>query len=65
MLGESGAPVAGFADYLAGPGRVELDRIRHEAEEQGVFGVPSLIVDGELFWGREHLDDVRAMLRAA
>jgi len=27
-----------------------------------VFGVPSFIVDGELFWGREHLPDIREML---
>jgi len=27
-----------------------------------VFGVPSFILDGELFWGREHLPDIRAML---
>jgi len=23
-----------------------------------VFGVPSLILDGELYWGREHIADV-------
>jgi 2-hydroxychromene-2-carboxylate isomerase len=26
--------------------------------------VPSFIVDGELFWGREHLPDIREMLAA-
>jgi 2-hydroxychromene-2-carboxylate isomerase len=26
--------------------------------------VPSFIVDGELFWGREHLPDIRDMLAA-
>jgi len=31
----------------------------------GVFGVPTFVVDGELFWGREHLPDVRAMLAAS
>jgi 2-hydroxychromene-2-carboxylate isomerase len=24
--------------------------------------VPTFVVDGELFWGREHLPDIRAML---
>jgi len=63
VLKECGAPIAGFADYLAGDGQAAHDRIRAEAEDMGVFGVPSILVDGELFWGREHLDDIRAMLR--
>ena len=43
-------------------GRREVERLSREAEEIGVFGVPSFIVDGELFWGREHLPDIREML---
>jgi 2-hydroxychromene-2-carboxylate isomerase len=64
VLREAGADTAGFDAYLAGPGRVEHDRIRSEAEAAGVFGVPSLVVDGELYWGREHLDDIRERLLA-
>jgi 2-hydroxychromene-2-carboxylate isomerase len=30
----------------------------------GVFGVPSFIVDGELYWGREHLPDIPEVLRS-
>ena len=30
-----------------------------------MFGVPSFVVDGELFWGREHLPDIREMLAHA
>lgn len=45
----------GFAAFLAGPGRQEHDAVRAEAEARGVFGVPSLLVGDELFWGREHL----------
>lgn len=56
----------------AGPGfptqadalRARVGAISREAEATGVFGVPSFVVDGELFWGREHLADVRAMLTA-
>ena len=61
-LAEAGAEVTGFASFLVGEGRAEHDAIRAEAEATGVFGVPSLIVDGELYWGREHLADVRARL---
>ena len=64
VLAEAGADATGFSAYAAGEGRVELDRICRAAEELGVFGVPSFVVDGELFWGREHLPDIRAILAA-
>src|SRR5215208_3144829 len=65
VLAESGADTAGAANYLAGEGPREVDRISRAAEETGVFGVPSFIVDGELFWGSEHLPDIRKMLAAS
>ena len=64
VLAEAGADTAGFAAYRDGAGRAELVRACREAEEKGVFGVPSFIVEGELFWGREHLPDIRDMLAA-
>jgi len=27
-----------------------------------VFGVPTFLIGGELFWGREHLSDIREIL---
>jgi 2-hydroxychromene-2-carboxylate isomerase len=27
-----------------------------------VFGVPTFILNGEMFWGGEHLPDIRAIL---
>ena len=65
VLAESGANTTGFSAYSAREGRGELDRICRAAEAIGVFGVPSFVVDGELFWGREHLPDIRAMLATA
>jgi 2-hydroxychromene-2-carboxylate isomerase len=64
VLGEAGGDPAGFADYAAGEGAREVDRISRAAEESGIFGVPSFVVDGEQFWGREHLPDIREMLAA-
>ena len=32
---------------------------------RGVFGVPIFLLAGELFWGREHLPDLREMLAVA
>jgi 2-hydroxychromene-2-carboxylate isomerase len=52
----------GFDGFLAGAGRMELDTIRESAEAAGVFGAPSFIVEGELFWGCEHLADIRKKL---
>jgi 2-hydroxychromene-2-carboxylate isomerase len=62
VLADAGADTTGFDDYLAGEGRQEHDAIREAAEAAGVFGVPSFVIDGELFWGREHLPELREML---
>jgi 2-hydroxychromene-2-carboxylate isomerase len=34
------------------------------AIEAGVFGAPSYVVDGELFWGQDRLDFVERCLAA-
>jgi 2-hydroxychromene-2-carboxylate isomerase len=62
VLSEVHADRTGFRGYLGGAGRIELDTIRESAEAAGVFGVPSFVVEGELFWGREHLADIREIL---
>ena len=62
VLAEAGVPLAGWAEYAAGEGRRELQAIGAAAEALGVFGVPTFVLDGELFWGREHLPDIRALL---
>jgi len=65
VLAEAGADTIGFAAYAAAEGPAEVSRIREEAEAVGVFGTPTFVIDGELFWGSEHLPDVRAMLAIA
>jgi 2-hydroxychromene-2-carboxylate isomerase len=62
VLAEAGIDASGFAEWLAGEGRREHESTRAAAEAAGVFGVPSFLIDGELFWGSEHLPDVRTML---
>jgi 2-hydroxychromene-2-carboxylate isomerase len=61
LLNEAGAHGAGFAEF-AEAGRAEVSTISRAAEELGVFGVPSFMLGQELFWGREHLPDIREML---
>ena len=58
---EAGAP-PGFAAFLAGEGGAEHDRLRAEAEASGVFGVPTFVFDGELFWGGDRIAVLRERL---
>lgn len=62
-LAEAGANSADFGTYLQAEGRGELNAICRAAEAVGVFGVPSFLVEGELFWGSEHIPDIAAMLK--
>ena len=41
----------------------ELRRNTDEAAAKGVFGVPSFVVDGEVFWGADSIDFLNAFLR--
>ena len=63
VLSEAGADGTRFAaeaEVLCN----EVAVISRAAEAEGVFGVPSFLVDGELYWGREHLSDIRGRLVA-
>jgi 2-hydroxychromene-2-carboxylate isomerase len=61
-LSKAGADAVGAAAWLAGDGRRDVERVSRAAEQTGVFGVPSFVIEGELFWGREHLPDIRELL---
>ena len=66
LLGECGTDTSDFAAYAANEGRALLAKIQTEAEAAGVFGVPSILIDGsDLYWGREHFPVVTEMLRGA
>jgi len=62
VLDEAGARTAGFQDYASGEGRVLHDSIQRKAFDAGIFGVPTYVIDGEVFFGREHLPRIRWML---
>ena len=61
-LAEVGADISGFEAFLNGQGVAELEHIMEDAHDRGVFGVPSFIVDGQLYWGAENLPLVREHL---
>jgi len=63
VLHEVGADAGGFAEYLAGAGQRRHDEMRLETEKLGVFGVPSFILDGEIFWGYDRIELLRERLR--
>lgn len=38
--------------------KLKLKKQTQNAIEKGVFGVPTFIIDGELFWGQDRIDHV-------
>lgn len=61
-LAVAGADTDGFAAYVAGEGRAFHDASQQAVFEAGMFGVPGYVVDGEYFFGREHLPMIRWLL---
>lgn len=64
---ELGAETAARFDF-AHPAQQVVDswhRNLEEAEALGIFGTPTYVVDGELFWGQDRLDFVERALKAA
>ncbi len=62
LLGEVGVAAEGFRDYLDGRADLELAAIVGAADERGVFGVPTCIFNGELFWGADRVDVLKKRL---
>ena len=61
VLSDSGADASGFfakAETL----REEVAAISRDAEAEGVFGVPTFVLAGQIYWGSEHLPDIRELL---
>lgn len=64
VLADIGAETEGFDAWLAGEGRVLHDRHHAEGEAMGIFGVPMLVLNGELFWGTDRFWLVEEVLAA-
>ncbi|WP_299201444.1 2-hydroxychromene-2-carboxylate isomerase [uncultured Tateyamaria sp.] len=62
-IGLDAAPV--LAAATAPEGKALLRRATEEALERGVFGAPSFVVDGALFWGNDRLEQALAHARAS
>ena len=60
-LAEVGGNVDAFTRRLA-TGKDEIEAVNRAAEDRGVFGVPSFLLDDELFWGTDTLSQIRSRL---
>lgn len=64
VIASLGGSARDFEAYANGPGRAEHDRIMDEAESIGVFGVPTMVFNGELFWGGDRIPLLIERIRA-
>ena len=62
ILKHIGISTNGFKEWSINGGKKELEVIIEKGHEKGVFGVPSYYFDNELFWGREHLPMIEAII---
>lgn len=67
ILDEAGGDSSKFRSYVADENAEAKPRLKAcfaEAERDHVFGVPTFVIDGELFWGHDRLDWVVKKLDA-
>jgi 2-hydroxychromene-2-carboxylate isomerase len=64
MLAESGLDAARLAQSREPEVQSRYDANTARATDLGVFGAPTYVVDGELFWGQDRLDFVQRALQA-
>ena len=62
MLAACGLPAARLDDSQSVAVRQRYEANAQRAVEAGVFGAPSFVIDGELFWGQDRLDFVQRRL---
>ena len=57
IAASAGLPAERIEERAAAPDtRVHYDTLTQEAIDRGVFGVPTYVVRGEMFWGQDRLD---------
>ena len=65
---ENAAAVTGILEDLGAPrfdldeGARRLEKLSEELAERGVFGIPTYLVEGQMFMGRQHLPMIRWLL---
>ncbi len=63
LLDEAGLPASLMAAAAEPAVAAKYLAYTEEARDLGVFGAPSYVIDGEIFWGQDRLDFVERRLR--
>jgi 2-hydroxychromene-2-carboxylate isomerase len=64
LLAECGLPAEILAQSQAPEVQAQYEACTQRAIDAGVFGAPSFVVNGEMFWGQDRLDFVERKCRA-
>jgi 2-hydroxychromene-2-carboxylate isomerase len=64
LLAECGLPAQRLEQSYSQAVQERYEANTQQAIAAGVFGAPSYVIDGELFWGQDRLDFVERKLRA-
>jgi carboxymethylenebutenolidase len=62
LLAEQNLPAARLDDAHTQAVHERYERDTERAIEAGIFGAPSYVIDGEIFWGQDRLDFVERRL---
>jgi carboxymethylenebutenolidase len=62
MLAEENLPAKRLDDAMSQTVHERYEADSQRAIEAGIFGAPSYVIDGELFWGQDRLDFVQRRL---
>ena len=62
LLAEAGLPPSVLQDAQEDAAAARYAQYTVEARDLGVFGAPSYVMDGEIFWGQDRLDFVQRRL---
>jgi 2-hydroxychromene-2-carboxylate isomerase len=65
LLADCGLSAQRLAQSQSPDVQASYEANTQEAIAAGVFGAPSYVLDGEIFWGQDRLDFVERKLRAA
>jgi len=65
LLSAAGLPETRLADAKSPEVQARYEANTQRAIDAGVFGAPSYVVDGELFWGQDRLDFLQRRLTRA
>ena len=64
LVAEAGLPASLMDAAALEAAAPRFAALTAEARDLGVFGAPTYVIDGELFWGQDRLDFVQRKLAA-